>query len=378
MAGVSDDVLLDLLSRLPVVSLVRFRCVSKSWSALIDSSYLAQLHLNKSLNDIKSRKMLAVRRVCDWNNVGRDIFYAISFDLGFKFSDVQEIEPPVRYLQTRMSFIGSCRFLICLRYQFDRYDYEKIVLWNPSARSHRILPFIPVEIEASQDTKDRPYTFSYGFGYDNVMDDYNVVRLVFDDENGDCEVKVYSLKLDTWKKIEKVSLRVLDVSRPSFANGSMSWIVRERKLSNSTFSLLSLCLRTEVFQLASLPKDLIPGLDFSYVCCHYLNYCCYCSDWTYKGYYHRFSDDHDLWNIMDCENSDIWTKLRLPISDGEEGMGASEIYQQQLKESLLKKLLSEFQSLQKNPKYMTIFPEDRCSWIDSLVRVERSNNKSKK
>lgn len=78
---------------------------------------------------------------------------------------------------------------------------------------------------------------------------------------------------------------------------------------------------------------------------------------------------------MDC---DIWTKLRLPPSDGEGGMGSSEMYQQ-LKESLQKKLRYEFPSLQKNLLSISIkiCPEDKCCWVNSLVRVERGNNKSR-
>ncbi|CAI9762578.1 unnamed protein product [Fraxinus pennsylvanica] len=182
------------------------------------------------------------------------IFYVISFDFGFEIADVQEIKPPVQHPNDRVSIIGSSGFLICLRYTLQKSCREKIVLWNPSIGSHRILPFTLVEIEALEGRKYRHYTFSYGFGYDNVTDDHQVVRFVLDNYNGEYEVKVYSLKLDTWKKIENIPLiSIFRVSRPSFADGSMKWLVQEKQ-PNSTFSLLVLCLRTKALRSVSLPE----------------------------------------------------------------------------------------------------------------------------
>lgn len=362
MSVIPEDVLLDVLSRLPAVSLVRFKCASKSWCALIDSSYLIQLHLKKSLNDIKSRKMLAVgkyhRRKEDNRVPVGFIFYVISFDFGFKIADVQEMKPPVQHCNDRVSIIGSSRFLICLRYTFQKSCREKIVLWNPSIGSHRILPFTPVEIEALEARKYGHYTFSYGFGHDNVTDDHQVARFVLDNYNGDYEVKVYSLKLDSWKKIENIPLiSIFRVSRPSFADGSMKWLVQDKQ-PNSTFSLLVLCLRTEVLRSVSLPEGFkMPRL---------VEFCSYCRCWTnWSVYRNCFSHDCDLWKSLGNENSDIWTKLRLPHSDADGGMVFSDIYQH-LKESLSKNLHSES---------IKISSGDTCCWVESLVQVKRRSKK---
>ncbi|KAL2527473.1 F-box/kelch-repeat protein [Abeliophyllum distichum] len=357
MSALGEDLLFDVLSRLPAVNLLRFRCVSKSWLALIDSSYFINLHLNRSVSDVKSRKIIAIGRDGNRNNDScRDfIFYAINFDFGFKIAHLQEIKPPVQYRADWVSFIGSYRFLICIR-----YSNEKIVLWNPSIRSHRILPFTSVEIEASQCRKYRRYVFSYGFGYDSVIDDHKVVRMVFDRENGDYEVKVYSLKLDTWKNIEKFPLRICRVSMPSFTNGSVNWLVLENK-TNPTFSLLVLCLRTEVCQSVPLPEG-------SHLIRLWVDHC--------------FARGHGLQKLMDNKKSDFWTNVRLRHTDSDEGMVPGEIYQHlkwiNAKESLQKNLHSKFQSLKKklHSESIEICAGDTSYWVDSLVRIERSNNKS--
>ncbi|XP_062015337.1 putative F-box protein At3g51171 [Rosa rugosa] len=41
-----EDVIAEILARLPVKSLMRFRCVCKSWRALISESYFVKKHLN--------------------------------------------------------------------------------------------------------------------------------------------------------------------------------------------------------------------------------------------------------------------------------------------------------------------------------------------
>ncbi|KAI3951233.1 hypothetical protein MKW92_050425, partial [Papaver armeniacum] len=43
-----EMVLCDILSRLPVKSLMRFKCVSKSWCSLIKDPYFIDLHFSRS------------------------------------------------------------------------------------------------------------------------------------------------------------------------------------------------------------------------------------------------------------------------------------------------------------------------------------------
>ncbi|MFQ6625330.1 hypothetical protein Gotur_005376 [Gossypium turneri] len=60
--------------------------------------------------------------------------------------------------------LGSCNGLLALK-----NDNERIFLWNPSTRKSQVLP--------STEIGRAGLTF-YGFGYDPISDDYNVVRMV--------------------------------------------------------------------------------------------------------------------------------------------------------------------------------------------------------
>ncbi|PHT32842.1 hypothetical protein CQW23_29179 [Capsicum baccatum] len=52
------DGTMEILSRLPVRSLLRFKCVSKFWMALISEPYLTLKHLNRAKNDQNSQTYL--------------------------------------------------------------------------------------------------------------------------------------------------------------------------------------------------------------------------------------------------------------------------------------------------------------------------------
>uniref|UniRef100_K4D590 F-box domain-containing protein n=1 Tax=Solanum lycopersicum TaxID=4081 RepID=K4D590_SOLLC len=53
-----EEILVNILTRLPVKSLVRFKCVSKFWITLISDPYFTKKHLNRARNDQDSRKLL--------------------------------------------------------------------------------------------------------------------------------------------------------------------------------------------------------------------------------------------------------------------------------------------------------------------------------
>ena len=51
MSEIPRDIITDVLSRVPVKSLLRFRCVSKPWCSLIDSPHFVKTHLNRSVDN---------------------------------------------------------------------------------------------------------------------------------------------------------------------------------------------------------------------------------------------------------------------------------------------------------------------------------------
>ncbi|KAF3616202.1 putative protein argonaute 7-like, partial [Capsicum annuum] len=57
-----EKILTDILSRLPIRSLLRFRCVSKSWETLTSEPLFKVKHLNHAKNDPNSQKFLFYQR----------------------------------------------------------------------------------------------------------------------------------------------------------------------------------------------------------------------------------------------------------------------------------------------------------------------------
>ncbi|XP_055812008.1 F-box/kelch-repeat protein At3g23880-like [Solanum dulcamara] len=73
--------------------------------------------------------------------------------------------------------------------------------------------------------------FMYGFGYDEVHDDYKVVVGVPDvdyDNSFRVKVKMYSLNSDFWRSIDDFRSVVLATMSGMFVNGKLHW-------ANNTF-----------------------------------------------------------------------------------------------------------------------------------------------
>ncbi|KAK1377216.1 F-box protein CPR30 [Heracleum sosnowskyi] len=237
MSDVPSKIINIIFSYLPVKSLLRFRCVSKSCRALIDSPCFIKSHLNQSL--VSNSHQTLIFTLTEYDQIRSTNFDSL---------DEPTLLTPPAY---RYRVSCSCNGLLCL--------YNGKLLYNPSTREEKTLPYPGISCDADD---------HYGFGYDCVNDDYKVVRIVeSDDEYSMHSVfVVYSLKSNSWGRIKdfpyfigtKGSLNVC-------VNGALHWSVTLKseiedfvRLDLPEFiyesKIVSFNLATEKFGLIPLPK----------------------------------------------------------------------------------------------------------------------------
>ncbi|KAE8660313.1 hypothetical protein F3Y22_tig00116954pilonHSYRG00143 [Hibiscus syriacus] len=247
MATLSHDVIHDVLCRLGVKDLLRFRCVSKPWCSLIDDPDFIKCHLSHSLKT--NTNLSLILRDCN--------LVSVDFD---SLKTVQRLKHPLDESDegNGTEILGSsCNGLLAL------YNvHEEIGLWNPSTRKSQMLPATKIEFP--------PWAFCvqfivYGLGYDPVSDDYKLVRMVQffgkDDDSFDSEVKVYSLSTNCWRRIQDFPYYLkYKRSYGVLANNALHWVVSKRPESDTQSFVIAFDLRTEEYRVVELPN----GLDMSF------------------------------------------------------------------------------------------------------------------
>ncbi|XP_061344246.1 F-box protein CPR1-like [Gastrolobium bilobum] len=170
-----EELIAEILLRLPVKSLVRFKCVCKSWFSLISDPQFAKSHFD--LAAAPTHRLLV------------DKSFRASIDIEAFFDDdsalVHLATPIPFYRNSSLRMLGSCRGFILLK--FGRNSNFDLILWNPSTGSHKTIPF------------SRPYSWSSsycGLGYDVATDDYLVITIL------PHRIEFFSLKTNSWNKIE--------------------------------------------------------------------------------------------------------------------------------------------------------------------------------
>ncbi|KAL6559749.1 hypothetical protein OROGR_004866 [Orobanche gracilis] len=184
------ELLREILSRLPAKSLLRFRCISKSWCRMIDSPDLIKLHLNQSSKSYSNHTLILT-------------------ETGFNFHmlDLGLLDKPKKAHVSKTPFLceeidgisNTCNGLVVITAE----TFGPLALWNPFLRKNRIFPDSPSKPED-------PYHFPnvlYGLGYDSRNDDYKVVR------NFECKdirthqlvfskTEVYTFQSNVWKEVQ--------------------------------------------------------------------------------------------------------------------------------------------------------------------------------
>ncbi|KAM5586316.1 F-box/kelch-repeat protein [Rosa sericea] len=204
-----DDLIAEILSRLPAKSLLRFRCVCKSWLALISDPYFARKHISTYISRLKLLVTVNPTRSIDFEAILKD-------DDRVGYTVLPEAP--------RLWVLGSCNGLICR----EEDEGGDLILWNPSTRDTYKLP---------EQIKTRHRQF-FGFGYDSTNEDYKVIVGL------QTEITVFTLKTGSWKIVEQSEYVGRFYGEGCLLNGALHWLEDRR----SKFTIISFDLAEEKFQ----------------------------------------------------------------------------------------------------------------------------------
>nr|XP_028964696.1 putative F-box/kelch-repeat protein At1g12170 [Malus domestica] len=238
-ASLTEEILFDILARLRVKSLLRFRGIYRSWNNLIISLSFINAHLKRNV----------VQNSCDHLLIHTDMSNCLSLFDAETFSKRLDFELPGH----DFGFVvhSPCNGLFCISNSALMTLESPEHLWNPSIRKLKRLP---------NGLQHTTVFVHLGFGFHGEVDDYRVARVArFLCNKSIFGIEVYNLRLNCWRTITAVPPVSNDVnflqSACVFLNGVVYWITKEP--SQHSPSILTFDLGNEVFQKILLPETTV-------------------------------------------------------------------------------------------------------------------------
>ncbi|XP_026420340.1 F-box/kelch-repeat protein At3g06240-like [Papaver somniferum] len=130
---------------------------------------------------------------CEVHRTIQNDTYTFSYDPS---SSICKSSGHIRYPSFKMEieFFGCCNGLVLLRH-INGFMSHLLILWNPTTNECKKLPD-----PATEEKVRLMELVEYGIGYDHQIEDFKVVRIAVDR----CEVHVYTLKSNSWRKLEDI------------------------------------------------------------------------------------------------------------------------------------------------------------------------------
>ncbi|KAK9061095.1 hypothetical protein SSX86_018275 [Deinandra increscens subsp. villosa] len=206
-----EDVIYKILSRLPIKSLARFRCVCKLWLKYIDSLYLRTIHVKEEPTPIMFQRFPS--------NVPHKM--RISFLRGVKMDPVLDLCYKTNSYYYNIQFIGSCNGLILLRFKqenpYDARTYRFVVI-DPLTKGRHCLPPVSVKIRSDSDGPCR----AAGIGFEDSTNTFKTVFSFLRKRKMVCTL-VHSSGMRSWRKIAQNPAYPI-IGGGVFSDGRLHWL----------------------------------------------------------------------------------------------------------------------------------------------------------
>ncbi|GLT54809.1 hypothetical protein SLA2020_279760 [Shorea laevis] len=316
-----NEVVVNILSRLPVKLLMRFRCVSKAWCSLISSPHFIATHLNRSLSNSQHPPFLFLSHYDNKPNYEDSIHTLLVYpdqeieqkgDFFAYPSDSIELRGIHHSINFFLHLVGSSNGLLCLANTVFNNESGLCVLWNPSIQKAISLPKPNIGFPGCLNQ-------SVGFGYDPMTEDYKLVRLVYLQGIGRIAfnnvpplVEIYTLRTGIWRSITAPSPPYLINmwSSSVFVNGAVHWPAHTPRRQGAFRNVIVwFNMKDEAFGEVGMPKSL-QGLEDLNVTVALLDGLLAfvererASLWPYRN-----EVSHAVWVMKEYGVVESWTKL---------------------------------------------------------------------
>ncbi|KEH22260.1 F-box and associated interaction domain protein [Medicago truncatula] len=225
--------IVEILTFLDVKSLIRMKCVCKSWKTLFSDPLFVKMHLKRQ--STRMTHLALFSKMSQGSVDCRAVPISRLLDTTSNSITLTDDDPYYQFnFKNARCMVGSCNGLVCLQgcsSDSAAYIDHSFSFWNPATRniSETLMSF------RQYDNSDpREYICRFLFGYDNSTDTYKVVS--------------FGLKIED----------SLMTSSGVYFNNSINWFARHRYnchlITIEQFVIISVELGTETYTQLLLPR----------------------------------------------------------------------------------------------------------------------------
>ncbi|XP_022031044.1 F-box protein At3g07870 [Helianthus annuus] len=181
-----ENIILDVLSRLPVKTIIRFKCVCKKWRDLVSDPYFVHLHHSRSRPCLIFQECIYGDAIVELLEVEHEVDYHSLTLNHVKTLDLSAVRTHTPYWIIQ---VGSVNGLICLRRKRDA-----TYIFNPVLQEYMII----------HQPSDRFLTNGFGV---SMAGEYKVIRIrgwrksKYLENRVTLELEVYTLGKVQWRSL---------------------------------------------------------------------------------------------------------------------------------------------------------------------------------
>ncbi|KAF5186723.1 F-box family protein [Thalictrum thalictroides] len=303
-----EELTLNIFSRLPIKSLMKSKCVCKTWNSSISNPHFINQHLSRAPfignpfiifsttdflvddNPNYPKPKVSLRQNCHFVE-----------DIGGENEAVKPLQlDPVL---SKLEIVGSCNGLLCLGDTSCYGDLITVYVCNPFTGESVQLPTLSSIPFESKHTL-------FGFGFDSVRNEYKVLRLIFHSLKvclADCivEAEVCTLGSDSWRRIGEAPFSPYGSEACVYVNGVIHCVATSID-DMEDFGIGYFYVGDEDLDFESLIPEMLPvwneNLDIGVLggCLSVVNYSSldFAEVWLFTDFFGKGEDKEEAWTRL--------------------------------------------------------------------------------